>query len=168
MKKGMHPLCIVYLFFILVGCDNSSGNSAIIGSWVTDACQQLTDQNSQPVNVWAKSTYTFDASGSIYLESISYSDSNCVTKSNAIQAEPFLAAIFTEQGPVTTSQGIEANKITITFDGAPPLIASTSGYYKVTNNQLCLSEAFRFGAGSFGIRRIDDTKINFIDCLTKT
>ena len=163
----MHKIGILFLFFMLAGCDNSSGNSAIIGSWVTDACQQLTGQNSQPVNVWVKSTYTFDVNGNIYIEPTSYSDSNCITKSNAIQAESFLAAIFTEQGPATTSQGIEANKITITFDGAPPPTVSTSGYYKITNNQLCLSEAFHFGAGSFSINQVDDIKINFIDCLTK-
>ncbi len=163
----MHKIGILFLSFALISCNNSSENSAIIGSWVTDACQQLTDSNSQPVNVWAKSTYEFDVIDNIHFVSTSYSDSDCITASNAINEAPFIVATFTEQGEVTTSLGIEANAITITFSSAPPPIVTTSGFYKITNSQLCLSESFHFDAGGFGIGQVDDTEIDFSNCLTK-
>jgi len=163
----LNKIGIILLAITLASCENSTENSAIIGSWVTDACEQLTDSNNQPVNVWAKSTYTFDTSGSIYFESVSYSDSNCITESNAITTTSLLVAIFSDQALVTTSQGIEANQISITFSSAPPPVITTSGYYKITNNQLCLSQSFYFDAGSFGIGQVDDTDIDFTNCLTK-
>ena len=163
----MNKLGIAFLTIALFGCNDSNEISEIISSWETDACEQLSDPNNQPVNIWAKSTYTFDNDGSIYLESTSYSDSNCITKSNAITTTSQLVAMFTEQGPVTTSQGIEANKISITFSSSPSPIITTSGYYKITNNQLCLSQSFHFDAGGFGISQVDDTDIDFTNCLTK-
>lgn len=150
-----------------MSCNNSPDNSAIIASWVTDDCKQLTDSNSQPVNVWAKSTYEFDANGTIYFVSTSYSDSDCITASNAIIQNPILVATFSEQGEVTTSQGIEANAITITFSSSPLPVVTTRGFYKITNNQLCMSESFHFNAGSFGIGQVSDTEIDFSNCLTK-
>lgn len=163
----MYKVGIILFCFTLIGCNNSSDKSAIIGSWVTNTCQQLTDTNSHPVNVWAKSTYEFDIIGNIHLVSTSYSDSDCITISNAINDPSFIVATFTEQDEVTTSLGIEANAITITFSSAPPPIVVTSGYYKITNNQLCLSESFHFDAGGFGIGQADDTEIDFNSCLTK-
>lgn len=163
----MYKIGILFLSYALISCNNNSDNSAIIDSWVTDACEQLTDSNSQPVNVWAKSTYEFDSSGNIFFAPTSYSDSDCVTVSNAINASPIMVATFTEQGEVTTSQGIEANAITINFSSAPPPTVTTSGYYKITNNQLCLSESFHLDAGSFGIDLVSNTEIDFSNCLTK-
>ena len=163
----MNKIGIMLLGVTLASCTNNTENSDIIGSWITDACEQLTDSNNQPVNVWAKSTYTFDTLASIYIESTSYSDSNCITKSNAITTTLILLANFSEQGPVTTSQGIEANTITISFSSASPPIITTSGYYKITSNQICLSEGYHFGASSFSIGKTNDTEIDFINCLTK-
>jgi len=163
----MNQIKILLLAFILIGCENSDENSLIIGTWKTNNCEQLSYSNNQLTNVWAKSTYTIDSRGSIYTESISYSDSNCITKSNDITTTSRLVAILSELGPVTTSQGIEANKISITFNSAPSPIVTTSGYYKVTNNQLCLSQSFHFDAGGFGISQTNDTRIDFNHCLTK-
>lgn len=163
----MHKIGIIFLFFTLSSCDNSSDSSAIIGSWINDACEQLTYSNGQPVNAWVKSTYTFDTSGSIYSESTSYSDSNCISKSNDIQTQSLLVAIFSEQGPTITSQGIEADKITIRLSSALSSTITTSGYYKITNNQLCLSTSFHLDADGIGIAQTNDTEIAFYNCLTK-
>jgi hypothetical protein len=169
--KHMKKIGILFLLITISGssCSNSSSaqNSAIIGSWVTDACEQLTDSKDQPVDVWAKSTYTFDSKGNIYLKSASYSDSDCLTKSNAINSDAMLVAIYSEQAPIINSQGKKANRILITFSSAPPPQATTSGYYKITNNQLCFSESFHFYAGSFRKSNSDDTEIDFNNCLTK-
>jgi hypothetical protein len=167
----MKKIGILFLLMAISGysCSNSSGpqNSAIIGSWVTDACEQLTDSMDQPVDVWAKSTYIFDSKGNIYVKSTSYSDSGCLTKSNAINSDTMLVAIYSEQGPIITSQGKKANRILITFSSAPPPQATTRGYYKITNSQLCFSESFHFYAGSFRKSNFDDTQIDFNNCLTK-
>jgi len=163
----MNQIGILLLAVILTGCESSDENSHIIGSWKTDNCDQLTYSNNQLTNVWAKSTYTIDSSGSIYSESTSYSDSNCITKSNNITTTSRLVAILSELGPVITSQGIEANKVSITFNSAPSPIVTTSGYYKITNNKLCLSQSFHFDAGGFGVSQTNDTRIDFSNCLTK-
>lgn len=135
----MYKIGILFLCFALIGCNNDSKGSSIFGSWVTDTCQQLTNPNGQPVDVWAKSTYTFDINSDIYMVSNSYSDSDCITSSDAIEEAPLLVATFIEQGEVTTSSGIGANAIAITFSTAAPHAVTTSGFYRINNKQLCLS-----------------------------
>jgi hypothetical protein len=159
---------LLLLLFTLIGCENSTVNSPILGSWITQSCQQLTDFNGELVNFWAKSEYTFDASSNIHMQSTSYSDSNCISKSNTIQEEPHLVANFIDQGDGITQQGIDANKITIIFSTIPPPVITTSGYYKITNNQLCLSQSYHFNSASFGIGTVDDTEIDFSNCLENT
>lgn len=167
MEIKIHKTGVIFLSFALISCNNSTENSAIISSWVTDTCEQLADSNNQPVNVWAKSTYIFDTNGDIHYLPTSYSDSDCITTSNEINGTPVIVATFTEQGEVTTSLGIEANEITVTFSSAPPPVVSISGYYKITNDQLCLSESYHFDAGRFGITQTNYTEIDFSNCLTK-
>jgi len=162
-KHGLH-----ILLFTLIGCESSTVNSPILGSWITQSCQQLTDSNGGLVNVWAKSEYTFDSNSNIHMQSTSYNDSNCITESNAIQEEPHLVANYIDQGDGITQQGIEANKITITFSTMPPPVTITDGYYKITNNQLCLSQSYHFNSASFGIGTVDDTEIDFSNCLENT
>lgn len=161
----MKNIWIAFIGFVLISCNETNSTSSIIGNWITDACTQLTDNNSQPVNVWAKSTYTFQANGDIYLDPTSYSDSNCITESGAIQSGPLLVATFLDLGAVTASQGMDVMSINITFTSAPAPY-TTSGFYKITGGALCLSQAYQFNAGSFSISNADDTEIDFTHCLS--
>lgn len=159
---------LLLLLFALIGCDKSTVNSQILGSWITQSCQQLTDSNGEQFNVWAKSEYTFDSSSNIYMQTTLYSDSNCISKSNNIQDESYLVANFIDQGDVITQQGIDANKIIIIFSTMPPPVTTTSGYYIISNNQLCLSQSYHFNSASFGIGTVNDTEIDFSNCLENT
>ncbi len=154
---------ILLLIITLSACDNNN-SSQIIGSWLTNSCTQLTDSSSNPINVWAKSTYIFNSNGNINFITTTHSDSDCVTEINT--ADAILVATFADLGPTTTSLGIDATAISIYFSSSPMPI-TTTGYFKIENNQLCLSQSFHFDAGGFGIGSIDDTEIDYTNCLTR-
>ena len=165
----MNKYGTLLLVILLTGCDNSTVNSPLVGSWLTQSCEQIPDGNGGLSNVWGQSTYTFDANGQIHLATNLYSDSNCITSSNANNLDPsIIVASYVDNGSVTTPQGIQGNAITISFTSAPPPIVTTDGFYSITNNQLCLSIAFHFKSIGFSITAFNDSDIDFNNCLVST
>jgi len=166
-NKIMKKYGLILFSLFVIGCESSTINSPLVGKWNTQECKQLSDSNSNLVEVWANSSYTFDKNGNIKTESISYSDSNCITVSNAIKNNSIHVAIYNEEETEITQLGIEATKITISFTSMPPPVTTTDGYYKITDNTLCLSESFQFDSASFSIGSFNNAEIDFNQCLIK-
>ena len=153
----------------LTACKGSSENnesSPIIGSWATQACAQLTDNNGAPINVWVKGYYDFTVNGSISFYREGYTDSNCTTEHQNFIPGSFSVVTFKDNGATTLQEGIQGHKIFINFMHLSPNVSS-NGFYTINNNTLCFSDTFVLEANRFGINQPDISDIDFNNCLVK-
>ena len=164
MMKG---LIAASLLLFLSACDNNTSSSPLVGNWITESCEQMSDTNGAPMDFWVRGLYEFSAEGKIRLGMRGYSDSNCQTQvqytSPGSQDVPFS---FEDLGEAFLQEGIEGRGLRVTV-GSALLSFSVSGYYGIDNNRACFSEAFRFHAGRIGVSGSGADAIDFGNCLRR-
>lgn len=155
---------------LIGGCENSnndSSNSPLLGVWVTESCEQASDNTGAPVNVWLKSLYEFTDQGSIRVGREEYTESNCSTASNLVEpSEGQVPIKYTDQGQVLLQEGINGGSLFIEMGEGAQLV-SLDAFYSINNGSLCFSDAFTFEALTFGISQSGTDAIDFSNCLTR-
>lgn len=160
---GIIGLCV----FLLIGCESSNTNSSLPGVWQTESCQQATDSNGQPVNIWAKGIYDFTSQGTIRIGHKSYTDSNCSLLSTSQEPTEFPVTVtFQDKGQLILQEGINGSSLYIEMH-TPGQMQSFDGFYTINSGSLCFSEAFRFEVFTFAVVPFDVVDINFNNCLTR-
>ena len=161
----MKPLLIIIVFIHIASCSSQNNESNIVGTWKTQPCVA----HSELSGLWLKATYEFTTEGSITYQSNGFTDSDCVTPINPdhyIYGFPY-NAIYTSTGAGITPDGLQGIGIVIQITGPTNEIASSEGYYTITNNTLCFSNVFIFNANGYSINTEGNKNINFESCLAK-
>ena len=152
---------------LIAGCEDSNNNSPLSGIWVTESCDQASDINGSPVNLWLKALYEFTAQGTIRLGREQYSDSNCITLTSTTEpADTANPIIYQDHGSLTLQEGIEGHRINISF-ASQGLSLDVEAFYTINNGILCFSEAYTFEPTGFGVSQAGSTAIDFNNCLIK-
>ena len=157
---------LIIVSILLAACENNINESALVGTWATESCEQNWDSNQKPINSWSKALYEFTPQGYINLGRQTYNDSSCeeLKEEGISSGESRIAYI--DSGEATLQEGIVGNslKIAIDTDGQ---IQTVEGYYKINDNALCFSEVFKFGVFGFYIEDSFSPSIDFEHCLVK-
>ena len=162
-------LLFTLLTLSITGCDNDSDSdnrqSPLSGTWTTVSCEQASDNEQTPVNIWYKGLYEFTLYGTIRLGSRQYSDSNCsIITDTTLPDEMEIPITYQNQGPRLLEEGIDGGGLLIEM-GAGEQITSVEAFYTINDGTLCFSDAFTFEALMFGISEAGSTAIDFDHCL---
>lgn len=156
---------IIVISVFLLGCNNNS--SPLVGSWVTESCEQLSDESGSLLNIWAKGIYEFTNQSTILFSPEVYSDANCENLSNP---QPNIigesSVTYIDLGQELLQEGIDGGGLTIIFDTGSQSF-SFDGYYTINNNVMCLSDSFTFGALGLSVSQAGSDAIDFGACLLK-
>jgi len=157
---------LVFFGLVLSGCGSSSDDEStpLVGKWITEACEQVSDTNNVLVDVWARGIYEFTEQGAILFGLEIYSDSNCITFSSTQSGNS--AADYNDLGPLQLQEGVDGGSLVIEM-GTGTQFLSIDAFYTISNNVLCFSDAFTFEVFSFGIAESGTTAIDFNNCLAK-
>jgi hypothetical protein len=159
----------VTLCFLLIGCGSSDHNqSALAGRWVTTSCEQPSDISGTSAEVWIKSIYEFTSEGAVLNGYYRYSDSNCenLSSSTPPAAFPKYLVTYVDKSPQTLQEGIEGNALMLKVDMVDDSF-SVDAFYTINAGVLCFSDAFDFGALSFGFSDMGTDAIDFTHCLRR-
>ncbi|MDH5446841.1 MAG: hypothetical protein OEY52_14925 [Gammaproteobacteria bacterium] len=165
-------ILLVISLIILSGCgsgdtNNTQPSTPLLGVWVTESCEQISDKNEVPQNIWFKGLYEFTDQGKILLGAEQYSDSNCITHSKTrTPAEVNVPITYQDHGPQTLQEGINGGGLLIEIGEGDQLI-STDAFYTIQNNSLCFSDAFTFEALKFSNSGPGTEAIDFDNCLVR-
>ncbi len=164
MMKG---LIAASLLLFLSACDNNTSSSPLVGNWITESCEQMSDTNGAPMDFWVRGLYEFSAKGKIRLGMRGYSDSNCQTQmqytSPGPQDAPFT---FEDLGETFLQEGIEGRGLRVSVVSVSQSL-EVSAYYVIDNNKACFSEAFTFHARRTGVSESGADAIDFDNCLRR-
>jgi len=166
-----HGICLSIFWLLLSGCDSDSSSnnesSPLLGTWVTEACEQASDSNGALINLWLKGLYEFTAQGTILLGNETYSDSNCITLSSTIPLNNgAIPAIYQDLGPTLLQEGIDGGGLSIEISAGAQLL-SIDAFYTINNSALCFSDVFTFEALTFALSEAGTAAIDFNNCLTR-
>jgi hypothetical protein len=167
MNKLTITLCLNVL--LVVGCDDndSDSRSPLLGTWITEACEQAYDSNGLPVNIWIKSIYEFTSLGAIRIGLEEHTDPSCQKSSNVLEPTENLTLIsYIDQGEVLLQEGISGGSLYIDMSNATESL-SIDSFYTINDGTLCFSGAFTFGALTFGITQTGTDAIDFENCLVR-
>jgi len=165
-------ILITILFVVIPGCggggaDDAQSTSPLIGTWVTESCEQASDSNDMLLNTWAKGLYEFTNQGTIRIGNEQYSDSNCtVPGSTQAPSDTAIPIIYKDNGSQLLQEGINGAGLLIEV-GTGSQVSSVDAFYTINNNSLCFSDAFTFEALTFGISEIGASSIDFGSCLSR-
>ncbi len=155
--------------FLLISCesDTSSTASKLVGTWITESCEQVVLTNGTMKSEWGKSLYEFTDTNEILFGHILYSDSDCLIINKITSPAKVIdfTVKYTDLGAVQLAEGIEGNQLNISV--TPALKSLNIDAYYVYSNNVCFSDVFTFGVFNFGISESGLSAINFNQCLTK-
>lgn len=167
MNKLVITLCLIAL--LVVGCSDgdSDSRSPLLGVWITEACDQASVSNGSPVNVWIKSIYEFTSLGTIRIGREEYTDSGCQASVNVLDpTEGEVLITYVDQGEVLLQEGIDGGSLFIDMSTETQSLGMDA-FYTINNDTLCFSDAFTFGAVTFGISETGTDAIDFESCLVR-
>jgi hypothetical protein len=154
---------------LATGCNdnNDTNSSPLLGVWVTESCEQASDDNGMFVNLWLKGLYEFTKYGTIREGYEEYTDSGCEILNDTVEPyEDTVPITYTDQGQVVLQEGINGDALLIEMGEGTELV-SVDGFYTINSGSLCFSDAFTFEATVFGITQSGEEAIDFEHCLTK-
>ncbi len=73
----MKIIILSVIAILLTSCENSNKKSALIGTWVTDRCDQAVSLSGEPLPKWSMGLYEFTNQGDIEFGRLTYNDSSC-------------------------------------------------------------------------------------------
>ena len=165
----------IFLSILLAGCDDTHNSSPLytsplIGTWITESCEQAVDINMMPIDTWVKGLYKFTDQGTIQVGKNNYYDSDCINLSFSYppyeRINPNEHTKYVDNGELLLQEGINGNSLLIenslSFYNKP-----LSFFFTIHNNILCFSDAIKFEAQVFSITTDGSESINFINCLIK-
>ncbi len=161
MQKGMLVAAFLPLF---VACGSITDSSPLVGRWITESCEQLTDDNANLIDVWVRGIYDFSADGDIRMTMREYADSNCQKQTAGVNADTGFTISYEDLGEEFLQEGIDGRGLRVTY-GSGLLSFSAKGFYVIDGDKACFSEAFRFDATGFGGSIGGADAIDFTSCL---
>lgn len=159
---------LAIILTMLSGCGGGDSNntSPLIGIWITESCEQASDNNGTLQNIWLKGLFEFTNQGKILIGNEIYSDSNCITQTNNTPLTEVIPVTYQDHGSQTLQEGIEGGGLLIET-GTGNQILSIDAFYTINNNSLCFSDVFTFEALGFGASEARTIAIDFDNCLTR-
>ena len=177
----MRGVLVILFLVATTGCgggDNSISSSTIVGTWITERCEQDTDRNGVLLNTWSKGLYEFTPQTTVILERVAfedhgainfgrvtYSDSNCEVITD-IQARIALEqpVLYQDLGEVILQEGILGHEFIVVFT-MPDSFRSVDGFYTLNNGSLCFSDVFLSVFHANLTFPTESTAIDFDNCL---
>lgn len=158
------------ILLLLTGCENNNNGdqSPLLGAWVTESCDQASDSNGAPIDLWVKGLYEFTAQDTIRFGHEGYSDSNCtiLVTTSTTPSEVGFSTAYQDLGSQMLQEGVNGGGLLIGVSTGGEYLP-IDGYYIINNNSLCFSDVFTFEALGFGISEVGLSAIDFDHCLIR-
>lgn len=170
MSYLKHAVALIML--VISGCEveqQKNSPSPLVGTWLTDACTQMTGDDGTPLEHWAQGLYTFYSSGTLAARFNQYADADCITPTLLVEdlSEPATSAIsYQDLGEETLEGGIPGGKIVVRAE-TDSSTYEFQGYYAIDNGSLCFSHKLNFDPLSISSLDTEGTDIDFEKCLTR-
>lgn len=168
MNAAARCLLATTVMLLVTACssDGSTEDSPLVGTWITEGCEQMSDLNGNPIDVWARGLFEFTRDGRLLLGTREYGDGNCQTLvQTRAPADQDLDLRFADLGETTLPDGLEGRRLRITQESLLPSL-SREGTYVIMQRQACFSYAFRFSPSGIGFSA-DNADINYLECLQR-
>lgn len=140
---------VAVIALVISGCEVEQQNdspSPLVGTWLTDACEQMADAEGTPVEQWARGLYSFYSSGTLVARFNQYGDSGCTTATQLVDdlSEPAASPTsYRDLGEETLENGIAGGGVVIWAE-TDSTTYEFQGYYTVNNGSLCFSNKLNF------------------------
>ena len=154
---------------IVAGCRGTNNQSSpLVGSWLTDACSQMTESNGDVLDIWGRGVYQFYANGAVVPRARLYSDSSCsgnfeLLSQLDVSNTPFS---FEDCGEEALEEGVDGGRLifSIVVDGE---MNDIEGFYYLNDGVLCLSDNINLEPFAISSSSLELESIDFEKCLSR-